>query len=72
MPDIYWLIASQRRFLQAMDTTLSPPRWGRSTGQAAAGLRPLCRLPWLPSLATESPGAQRGWYRRETRGLSLN
>ena len=25
MPDIYWLIAAQRRFLEAMDTTLKPP-----------------------------------------------
>jgi hypothetical protein len=29
MPDIYWLIAAQRRFLEAMDTTLSPPELGQ-------------------------------------------
>jgi len=29
MPDIYWLIAAQRRFLEAMDTTLSPPALGQ-------------------------------------------
>jgi hypothetical protein len=29
MPDIYWLIAAQRRFLEAMDTTLKPPELGQ-------------------------------------------
>jgi len=29
MPDIYWLIAAQRRYLEAMDTTLKPPELGQ-------------------------------------------
>ena len=57
MPGIYWLIAAQRRFLEAMDTMLKPPRAGAdlrdslrqagghvSRGRGGAGAQRVARL----------------------------